>query len=71
MTHLTYGKLLITEKGVIYKGRFLKWYHIQNYYFESNELVISYKGTIENEIAFKIDKNDMDKIDYFMRTRIK
>ncbi|TYB30982.1 MAG: hypothetical protein FXF47_06040 [Candidatus Mcinerneyibacterium aminivorans] len=70
MSHLTFGKFVITEKGIIYKGRFVSWFDITDYSFEQNEIYISYKGTIENEISFKLNKKDLDKIDYYFRTRV-
>jgi len=66
------SNLIITEKGIIFRGRFITWYNLYDYEVKNTKIEIIYKGFIENCLDIEINnKSEIDKVIYYLETRIK
>src|SRR6056297_2222538 len=67
ISYIYLSNLIITEKGIIFRGRFITWYNLYNYEVENTKIEIIYKGFVENCVDIKIkDKSKIDKVIYYL-----
>ncbi len=72
ISYIYLSNLIITEKGIIFRGRFITWYNLYDYEVKNTKIEIIYKGFIENCLDIEINnKSEIDKVIYYLETRIK